>query len=176
MRRGARCGGRMRDFCTGDANRENLQSPARRRIPRANTTACFFQGDPAVRLQLLQLPLPRARRSIRGFTLIELMVVVLVIGILAAIVMPQYIRMMDNAKEGSTKTNMHTVQVAAEDYSVQHDGTYSNIMDATHIANLLPPSYKNPFNGGAGIGVAWEDRPTFAADASPVSGIVSYSD
>src|SRR5262249_12937763 len=74
------------------------------------------------------------------------------------------------------KTNMHTVQVAAEDYSVQHDGTYSAIMDGSHIADLLPPSYKNPFSGGTGPGVAWEDRATFAADASPVSGIVSYSD
>ena len=116
----------------------------------------------------------RSRQS--GFTLIELMIVVVIIGILAAIAIPNFIAMQNRAKEGSTKANMHTVQLAAEDYGVQNDGVYAGTMDATHVANSLPSTFKNPFDGLTGSGKAWEDRATFAADPAAKPGIASYAD
>ena len=115
-------------------------------------------------------------RSQKGFTLIELMIVVVIIGILAAIAIPNFIAMQNRAKEGSTKANMHTMQLAAEDYGVQNDGVYAATLDGTHIGNLLPANYKNPFSGGTGSGAAWEDRATFVAAPTATSGISSYSD
>ena len=112
-------------------------------------------------------------KSQKGFTLIELMIVVVIIGILAAIAIPNFIAMQDRAKEGSTKANMHTVQLASEDYGVQNNGTYSATMDATHIGNLLPTNFVNPFSSAA---TAWEDRAVFTQPASATPGLTSYAD
>jgi prepilin-type N-terminal cleavage/methylation domain-containing protein len=116
-------------------------------------------------------------RTDRGFTLIELMIVVVIIGILAAIAIPNFVSMEDRAREGATKTNMHSFQLSAEDYGIQNDSHYAP--SAALVAAVMP-SYGatliNPFTGTSGVGVAWEDRPTPSADPTAFAGLVSYSD
>jgi prepilin-type N-terminal cleavage/methylation domain-containing protein len=115
-------------------------------------------------------------RTAKGFTLIELMIVVVIIGILAAIGIPAYVQIVGRAREGATKSNMHTLQVAAEDYAVTYDGFYAPVMDAGHIGDRLPSNFRNPFNGSTGPGGAWEDRASKAASSTPLPGISSYAD
>jgi prepilin-type N-terminal cleavage/methylation domain-containing protein len=66
-----------------------------------------------------------------GFTLIELMVVIVIIGILVAIALPNFIGAQDRAKVASVKANMHTFQTALETYAVDWGGQYpTNVVNA----------------------------------------------
>lgn len=74
-------------------------------------------------------PVRKARASNeKGFTLIELMIVVAIIGILAAIAIPQFAAYRERAYIASQKADCHSIKIAEEAYFVDND-CYTNQID-----------------------------------------------
>jgi general secretion pathway protein G len=67
----------------------------------------------------------------RAFTLVEVIIVVAILGILAAVVLPAYQGQTTSARESAAKDSLKTMRIQIELYKMQHDGT--------------PPGYANGF-------------------------------
>lgn len=65
-----------------------------------------------------------SRRSEKGFTLVELLIVVIILGILAAVVIPQFNTAAAESKEAAVASNLATIRQAIELYKVQHNDEF----------------------------------------------------
>lgn len=63
----------------------------------------------------------------KGFTLVELLIVIIILSVLAAMVVPQLRGSTDDAKLASLDTNLSSVRSAIELYFVQHENTYPGL-------------------------------------------------
>jgi|SRR5215210_2150566 len=70
-----------------------------------------------------------------GFTLVELLVVMLILGLLAAIAIPSFFNQRDKARDADAKEGVRTAQTAMETYATGNDGSYSGA-DATDLTNI----------------------------------------
>ena len=76
----------------------------------------------------------KGREMRRGFTLIELMVMVMVIGILALALYPGYSSIQTRALEAKVRANMSTTQIAVEQFATYTDGLYPQTFNNTVVA------------------------------------------
>jgi type II secretion system protein G len=60
-----------------------------------------------------------------GFTLVELLVVMLILGILAAIAIPSFFNQRDKAQDSDAKAGARSVQTAMETYATDNDNSYA---------------------------------------------------
>jgi prepilin-type N-terminal cleavage/methylation domain-containing protein len=63
-------------------------------------------------------------RNQKGFTLLEMLIAVVILGILAMIIVPQITVSADDAKVATLKTNLSMVRSSIESYYQQHNNTY----------------------------------------------------
>lgn len=88
------------------------------------------------------------RFNLKGFTLIELMIVVAIIGILAAIAIPKFADLIKKSKEGATKGSLGALRSALTIYYGEQEGTYPNPLPGSGAANqttLVFSDSKGPF-------------------------------
>ena len=79
---------------------------------------------------------PTQRRS--GFTLVELLIVVIVLAILAAVVVPQFAASTDDAKLAAMDTTLANMRSALDLYYQQHGEYPSALGDGMNAADSMP--------------------------------------
>jgi general secretion pathway protein G len=84
------------------------------------------------------------RHGERGFTLLEMIIVVAMIGILAAIAMPKLVDMPKRAKEAVLKTNLHTLREVIDQF-YGDKGRYPASLDELVEAKYLRQVPVDPF-------------------------------
>ncbi len=114
-------------------------------------------------------------KSTKGFTLIELMIVVAIIGILAAIAIPNFLRFQLKSKSSEGKVNLAAIRTAEESYLAEY-GTY--VAAAASPTTGIPGPTKALFNDAGGftqIGWSPEGDVFFVYQVTPVATLTGYT-
>jgi type IV pilus assembly protein PilA len=98
----------------------------------------------------------RMTREESGFTLVELLVVMLILGLLAAIAIPSFFNQRNKAKDSSAKEAVRTAETAIETYATDHDGKYTGADPAA--LKTIEPSLNDV---GANLTVPAADDTTY---------------
>ena len=107
----------------------------------------------------------RTRKS--GFTLVEILIVVIILGILAAIVIPQFTNASQDARESALLSQLQTLRSQIELYKLQHMDKLPDLVtnwnplttvtngDTALAAAAADCGFIYDYNAGAGTGRIW---------------------
>jgi general secretion pathway protein G len=121
-----------------------------------------------------------ANKAARAFTLIEILIVVVILGILAAIVIPQFTDASQEAQDASVRSQLQTIRSQIELFKVQNPTT--TLTAANLFTNLVGGDYlqqapRNPLQpaataddvgaaAAANVGWVWDGDDFFATDGA----------
>ena len=128
-----------------------------------------------------------SNRNQKGFTLVELLIVVIILGILAAVVIPQFNSAASESKEAALASNLATIRQAIEMYKVQHNDVFPNntiatvqLVDTTDISGAAVangpygPYLRNDFPNNPMTGTNTVKFITGNAPAGPPTGTEAW--
>ncbi|MDP7007990.1 MAG: prepilin-type N-terminal cleavage/methylation domain-containing protein [Phycisphaerales bacterium] len=104
-----------------------------------------------------------------AFTLIEILIVVVILGILAAVVVPQFTNAADDANDAAVRSQLQTLRGQIELYRAQQSGepallttAWTDMIDNDYImiapTNPLTSSTTIAAAAGSGVGWVWRDK------------------
>ena len=109
-------------------------------------------------------------RRIRGFTLIELMIVVAIVAILATIAYPSYIEHVRKTRRAQAMTDiLQTTQNLERAYTTDHDYTKATTIVADTVVVICGATLASPAQGGANYNLTTDcaSASTYTITATP---------
>jgi type II secretion system protein G len=97
------------------------------------------------------IPMKRSDRK-AGFTLVEVLIVVVIMAILAATIIPQFTDSTSDAKASTVKFNLHTLRSQIELYKAQHNGVVPS-------GTLVELTVNTDIDGNQGTGSSYPYGP-----------------
>ena len=77
------------------------------------------------------------RKSIAGFTLVEIMIVVAIIGLLAAIAVPNFVQARNSARSNACINNLRLIDAAKEQYAIENNAASGATTSSTSCTAYL---------------------------------------
>jgi general secretion pathway protein G len=128
--------------------------------------------------------MPNGNPRREGFTLVEILIVLVILGILAAVVVPRYSSASAESREVATKEQLRQMRTMIELYKTQHDGKLPDLVSGWGVMTKIT-TYKgknvgpyvsavpvNPLNNLSNV---VNGDPTKAATGSKVAYIYDYA-
>jgi general secretion pathway protein G len=108
----------------------------------------------------------RRRQGERGFTLIELMIVMTIIGILTAMAVPAYLRSVNKAKEAVLKEDLQVMRHAIDSYTIDKEKAPQSLDDVVQ-GGYLKTIPKDPITSRTDTWIVGQsDDPTTIQETS----------
>ena len=112
----------------------------------------------------------RTQKMKQGFTFVEIMIVVAIIALLAAIAIPTLLRARMSSNDALAKATLRAISTAAESFGTSNNGLYP--LDMNSLTTPQPPYLNTNYVGGAIAGYVYTDTMTssgYSIVATPVS-------
>ena len=101
------------------------------------------------------------KNKAKGFTLVEILIVVVILGILAAIVVPQFTNAANEARGGNVATQVSTIENQLELWAARNNGLYPDLVtdgwgDSSTPLTMIGENYLkelpvNPFTNSSSV-------------------------
>lgn len=109
----------------------------------------------------------RIKRAVRGFTLIELMVVMAIISILLAIALPIYQKSIIRSKESVLRNNLFTMRSMIDEYTIDKQKAPETLQDLVSDGYLRQVPQDPMTNSDQTWHIIMEDTPAAGSSAAP---------